>query len=429
MSERGIKVDVENMRKASTKAAERIDELSEMLNTICGYEINYNSPKQLMEYFYGKLGHKPYMKRGVETTDVDALKRLAAKGIREASILLEIRRIHKLKSTYLDATLDSDNRLRCAFNPVGAADSGRLSSSKTIWGTGMNTQNMPPEFKKFLLFDDGYVGYDIDLSQAENRVVAYIAPDFEMIGAFENGIDIHSKTASGIFGKPIERITKEIGTCPICKNPETCGHKGERFWGKKANHSFNYGLGPFQFAYKMGIPNVEGRRIRDGYHNTYPGIRQYWMWIQEELKRSRTLVNLYGTHRIFMGRWGDQLFKEAYSWIPQSTVADKINREGVLEVYENQMTYRPIELLNQVHDSIVIQIPLSIGWRQHAILLTHIKESLERPLKWRGREFVIPAGLSMGKCFYGMKDVDWGNSIEELATELQTNWSEISKDE
>jgi len=354
---------------------------------------------------------------------------LAIRGAPEATILLEIRRIHKLKSTYLDANIDDDGRLRCAFNPVGTV-SGRISSSKTIWGTGMNIQNDPPEFKQFMLFDDGYVGYDLDLSQAENRIVAVIAPDAKMIAAFEDGIDIHKKTAAGIFGKPIEEITSEIGECPICKDPKTCGHKGERFWGKKSNHSFNYGLGPFQFAYRLGVSNIVGKRIRDAYHNTYPGIKRYWLWIQEELGRNnKILVNLYGTHRMFMDRWGDSLFKSAYSWIPQGTVADKINTEGLIEIFYNQQTYREAELLNQVHDSIVLQIPISAGWKRHAEILLHAVESLERELTWKGRKFVVPTNISMGKNFDGFHKVKRMPTVDSLAVELQNTWKGIPDNE
>jgi len=427
MSERGIKIDVEGLRRKSEEVGERIRELEDKLNSLCGFEINPNSPAQLIDYFYNRKGYKPYVKRGTgrPTTDVDALKRLARKGIPEASILLEIRRLTKLKGTYLDTTLDSDNRLRCSFDPVGAADSGRLSSRKTIWDTGMDLQNTPPEFRQYMLFDDGYIGYEVDLAQAENRIVAYIAPEPKMIEALENGVDIHSLTAALIFNKPIEEVTKELGTCPICSDPATCGHKGERFWGKKSNHSFNYGLGPYQFAYKLGIENKDGVRIRAAYYNAYPGIKEYWRWVQEELRRTRTLTNPYGTKRLFLGRWGDSLFREAYSWTPQSTVADKINKEGLIEIYYNQDKYKEVELLNQVHDSIIFQIPASIGWDRHAEILLDIKKSLETPLVWRGREFVIPCNLSMSvDNMKNLSEINWGSisTVSELSKRLREEY-------
>jgi len=428
MSERGTRTNREGLRQASAIAGKRIEELTERLQRMCGFDINPNSPKQLAEFFYDKRGYTRYTKRGTGavTTDEDALKRLARKGAAEASMLLEIRRLSKLKGTYLDVTLDADGRLRCSYNPVGAADSGRLSSSKTIWGTGMNMQNDPPEFKKYLLFDEGYAGYNIDLSQAENRIVAYVAPELAMIKAFESGVDAHSRTASLIFNKPEESVTRKIGTCPICNDPQTCGHDGERFWGKRANHSLNYGLGYKTFALRFGIMERDANFIIGKYHQAYPGVRQYHQWVQEELRlHNRTITNLFGTKRLFMERWGDSLFKEAYSFIPQSTVADKINEHGLIEVYYDQHKYHHVELLNQIHDSIVFQIPVSIGWESHAKILLAIKEKLETPLSWRGREFIIPADLSIGSNMKDMENVEWVSEPVQLAKRLERIWSEM----
>ena len=365
---------------------EGLDKLTE------GRVKNPNSVKQLKDYFYIHKGIKPYVSRttGNPTTDEDALKRLLRKGHKEAELLLEIRGLTKLKSTYLDVTLDEDKRLRCAMNPVGTK-SGRLSSSKTIFGTGTNMQNQPKEMKKFMLADDGYIMYSCDLSQAENRVVAYIAPERAMIEAFENEIDIHRQTAGLIFQKPISEISDESGSCHIGG-----GKFSERFWGKKANHGLNYDLGYRTFAYYYEIVEADSKFIVESYHNAYPGVRKYHRWVQEQLKQGRTLTNPFGRNRKFMNRWGHELFKEAYSWIPQSTVADKINRDGILFMYNNQQWFKDVDILNQVHDSIVFQIPINIGIKRHADILHRLKNSLESPIEWRVRSFSIPLDIEMG---------------------------------
>ena len=432
MSERGFRMDIEGLRAESARTGDRISELSERLNKMCGYDINPNSPKQLAEYFYEHRGYKPYIKRGTGsvTTDEDALKRLARKGAPEASILLEIRRLTKLKGTYLDVALDEDGRLRCSFNPVGAADSGRLSSSKTIWGTGMNMQNDPPAFRKFMLADEGYVLYSMDLGQAENRVVAFVAPEYKMIEAFGSNQDVHSLTASLISGlspEEVRRQYEEGDTCPIGQGVYTW-----RFWGKKANHGLNYGLGYKTFAFYYEIPERDAKFIVTRYHQAYPGVRDYHRWVEDELRKDRTVTNIFGRRRKFMDRWGDALFKEAYSFIPQSTVADKINRQGLIEVYYDQGKYQHVEILNQVHDSIVFQIPLSAGWDYHAKVLLSIKESLEAPLSWRGREFIIPTNLFIGKNFLDVKEKEPGGKMMEvkwtsnLSQALQEMWRKIS---
>lgn len=422
MSERGFRMDVAGLKKESERVAARILELGEALNRMAGREINPASPKQLADYLYTEKGIKPYVDRktGSVTTDEDALKRLARKGVPEASTLLEIRRLSKLKGTYLDVQLDSDGRLRCSFNPVGGADSGRLSSSKTIWGTGMNLQNDPPEFKQFMLADEGYVLYNIDLEQAENRIVAYIAPEYKMIEAFETGKDVHSLTGALISGLPPEEVKRQHDegiNCPLGQ-----GVYSWRFWGKKANHGLNYGLGYRTFGFYYEISESDANFIVTRYHQAYPGVHDYHRWVEEELRQGRRIKNSFGRTRLFMERWGDELFKEAYSFIPQSTVADIINRRGLLEVYYDQDKYHDVELLNQVHDSIVFQTPISIGWRAHATILLSIRKSLETPIVWRGREFVIPAGLDVGPTMTQRADVMWSSDVDEMARRLEEAW-------
>lgn len=391
MTEHGFRVDVDGIRKASEEAGKQAEELERQLHEVAGEPLNPNSPKQLKEYFYIKKGERPYVNKstGNITVDETALKRLARKGYREADIILRLREIKKLKGTYLDVPLDSDGRLRSAYNPVGTK-SGRLSSHRTIWGTGTNMQNQPPEMKRYLLADEGYVLYEVDLSQAENRCVAYFSPEPSMIKAFETGMDIHRLTASLIFNKPYDEVSNEPGSCPLAG-----GRYSERFWGKKANHALNYGLGYRTFALYYELPENEAKFIVERYHAAYPAIRQgYHEWVREQLAHNRTLTNPFGRRRVFLGRWGGELFKEAYSFLPQSTVADIINRRGLLPMYDDPL-FRQVVLLNQVHDSIVFEIPVE-DWDYHASVLRALKESLEQPIEWRGMSFVIPAEIKLG---------------------------------
>lgn len=390
MTDRGIKMNVEAMNAESENVSKEIEEITERIKTKTGKDINPSSPSQLKEYFYGDLKIKPYLSGGSPTTDESALKRIARRGYDVASDILEYRRLSKLNSTYLTMDLDNDGRLRCSMNPVGAI-SGRLSSSKTIQGTGANMQNQPPVMKRFMMPDEGYVAYEIDLEQAENRVVAYIAPDLTMIDAFETGQDIHAKTASGIFDIPINEVSNEPGTAPIGS-----GEYSQRFWGKKANHSLNYGMGSEKFSLTLEISKEDAKFLWSGYHATYPGVRQMWEWIKEDLSKGRTLTNLYGRKIRLLDRWGFQLFNQAYSFIPQSSVAETINQRGLNEIYYDPYKYAGVELLNQVHDSIWIQVPLSLDWQRHAQILQDIKASLEQPLTTRhGHTFTLPAGITM----------------------------------
>jgi len=390
MQAKGIKIDVQAMRKASREAEVRIAELQQELVDYVGFDLNPNSPKQLGDYFYGKIGASPYLKDGSPTTDDMAMKRLARKGYKEADLIREIRKLRKLKGTYFDMDIDYDGRLRCSYNPVGTKQ-GRISSSQTIFGTGGNLQNQPPAMKRMMQADIGYIIFSFDLSQAENRVVAFIANEFKMIEAFETGIDIHKQTASLIFNKPVNEISDEPGSCAIGG-----GIYSERFWGKKANHGLNYDLGYKTFALYYEIPERDAKIIVESYHRAYPGIRQWHRTIKEALNRDRTLSNILGRNYMFMERWGDELFKQAYSYIPQSSVAEWLNNQGVAPLYYDTKTFGQVELLNQIHDSVIGQIPLNIGIMKIALILFEIKKLLEKPLCWKGRDFFIPADLEVG---------------------------------
>lgn len=351
---------------------------------------NIGSNQQLCDFFYVKKGFKPYFKEGKPTTEGLALKRLSRKGCTEAQHVMAIRQLLKLKSTYYEMKISEDGRLRSAMNPVGTNEM-RLSSSEDIFGCGGNIQNLPGSFKKFIIADPGYIMYDIDLSGADNRVVAYIAPEPRMIKAFEAGIDMHKLTYSMMFGVPYEEVSDEPGSSPL-----GLGLYSQRFWAKKANHSFNYGLSGKGFAIRFEMPNAEGDLLRARYLSAYPGVPQYWAWTQAKLSKDRTLENPFGVRRKFMGRWGDDLFRQAYAWIPASTVANTMNFRGVLEIYYNQVLYKHVELLNIVHDSVVIQIPISTGFEYHANTLIKIVSNLSMPIQWKQTPFIIPADVKMG---------------------------------
>lgn len=432
MMERGIKVDVAGMYKAKEDTETKSGELKEKLNEVVGYPLNANSSKELIEHFYIRKGHKPYKKRRSDgkytiTTDETAMKRLARKGLEEASIILEIRGLDKLSSNYLNVgKVDKDGRIRCSYNPVGTRFS-RISSSENIFGTGTNMQNWPHEMLRYLLADEGYIYYTLDLSQIENRIVAYVGRIPQMIDAFESGKDVHKMTAALILQKPMGEISDEPGSSSLGG-----GKLSERAWGKKANHAFNYDLGYRSFSLLSGIPDTEGKWIHARYHEIYPGIKgNYHPMIRGQLAKDRTLTNLFGRRTLFLDEWDDNLFRDAYSCIPQGTTGDKINEQGINYIYYNQSKFKPVELLIQVHDSIGFQIPLSIPWLGHAHILADIKESLETPLVWKEREFVVPVDISMGLNLYKEEGIefkakDTPRSKEEFARRLSEGYRTLT---
>lgn len=241
MAQRGIRVDHDGLRAKSIAVSDEISDLQFQLNKLAGRDLNPNSPKDCMAYFYIEKNIAPYLNRktGRPTVDDTALQRLA-KGtqsrapIPEAQLVQQIRGLQKLKGTYLDIIFDDDGRLRCFWNPRGTW-SGRISSSKTIFGTGMNLQNLPMAFKQFLIPDDGYVLVEIDKKGAEWVVVAFLSGDSRMIQVVLEKKDPHAFTASIMFDVPEEAVIEENEICGHETDPQTLEYLREKKlpWMKK----------------------------------------------------------------------------------------------------------------------------------------------------------------------------------------------------
>jgi DNA polymerase-1 len=317
--------------------------------------------------------------------------------------------------------VDKDGRYRSSYKPVGA-ETGRLSSGETIFGTGCNQQNWPHDLLRFFLFDEGYIGYSFDLSQIENRIVAYVGGVISQIEAFEQGVDLHRLTASIIFDKPYNEISSEDGSSDLGD-----GRQSERFWGKKGNHAINYDIRYKTFALKNEMREGVAKYVLETIHRGYPQIRGgYHEVIYNMLKKDRTVTNLFGRTRLFLGpiipshpnvpkAAVEATIREGLAQLPQSTCADKINEQGLEFVYYNQHAFRCVELLAQIHDSVVFQIPLREPLYRHAEILLLIKQSLEQPLYWHDTEIKTPCDLAIG--FNMCKD----NMVEIKSKDLPTN--------
>lgn len=415
MCDRGIAMDKEGLTFQSGETAESIEALKKEIRELVGHDLNPSSAAQMKAFFYEEMGIKPYRSRKThaETTDEGALKRLAKNknpiAARVAQLLLKYREDSKMRSTYYDVALDSDNRLRCSINIVGTKF-GRVSSSKTIFGTGANMQNQPPEMKRFMHPDPGYVGYEMDLGQAENRVVAYLSGDPNMIAAFQDGRDIHTQTAALIFAKPYEEVSRKKGSAPLGG-----GRLSERDWGKRANHGLNYGQTDRLSAFLWEIPENEARFIVEKYHSAYPYVREWQNRIRNDLARKRSLTNIFGRTCTFWGEPGQDMAKAGYAFIPQSTIADLMNSRGIIPLYYDQATFHGAEFILTVHDSIMFQIPLDLGWEYHAEVLWAMKQSLETPLEYLDRSFSIPADAKMLP-----RHMKGGDDEELIITNLDT---------
>lgn len=419
MQSNGIRMDVDGLKIAKKKAMETRDLAKQALGELTeGVINNPASVPQLKKYFYNILDIPPIRAKGSITTDDAAMKKISLMGHKAADLVMLYRHNKTLSSQFFGVVLGDDGRLRSSMNPVGTVNLRLSSSTDIISGEGTNIQNQPHVMDKYMLADEGYLLYNIDLAQAETRIVAYTAPEPKMIEAFELGKDVHRLTASAIFGKPPEEIGDDRN------NPCSFGNgkRTERFWGKESDHSFAYDFGPVNFARKHGVVIKDAKFLIENFHATYPGIRRMHNWVEEELRTNKlTLTNCYGHKRKFMGRWDKSLFRKGYNFNPQSTVAIKINKEGLIYIYYNQDKFRYVELLNQIHDSIIFQVPLSIPLSEHAKYLALIRDSLESPLHWRGTTFNIPVDIEVGYNLGNTEEIDvsGGISVEQITKNLK----------
>ena len=326
----------------------------------------------------------------------------------------------------MEIDFDADKRMRCSYNPRGTKF-GRVSSSKNVFGNGTNMQNLPDPFKKFLVADPEHLFIELDKAQAEWVVVAYLSGDASMIKVCEEGLDPHMYTGHLLTGIPDALIIKDndlighlsdpteintIRTSRVFSPEEKILFAKSRFiprsmsirqCGKKSNHGLNYDEGYKTFALINEIGEGEAKIIcRDYKTVTYPGVKRWHQFTQEQLAKERILYNFFGRKQRFLDGWSDQLFKSAYSFIPQSTVSDLLNW-GIIKTYEDKgHCLDGLEILAQVHDSLLLQVPLG-DWKKIADAMHRVREHLNPELEYHGRTFHIGTDMKIG--------LDWGSMV------------------
>jgi DNA polymerase-1 len=385
MQNRGIKVDEESRAKVKVETQAKLDKAEATLLELVGHEVNPYSPKQVKELVYDewKLPVQRKPKTKTVTTDDDALRSLARKFPQYGAPLrtiLTCRQTRKLISTYIDCRLDS-GRARTSY---GLTKTGRISSSATWDGYGGNLQNIPRgDFRRLYVADEGKVLIKADLSQAEYMVFCWHAPVPEYIHEYTTNpnFDVHRLHASRIFDLAEEAVTKE-----------------SRYNAKQGVYAGNYGIGPLKLSRMHDMDFRLAKDIIEGYKRIRPELELWWRRIEDEIKTTRTLTNPLGRERIFLGRIDSALFRAAYDWICQSTVADLINQALVT------LDEAGYECLLQVHDELVVQVendPLAIAQG-----VKDVRNAMEIPVKFPNIDvpMVIPAEIAVGPNWYDVKE-------------------------
>ncbi len=346
MEEEGFLADCEGLKAKGEELAERISEIEKEIFNLAGAEFNVNSPKQLGEILFVKLGlpAKKKTKSGY-STNADVLESLRY-DFPIVELILQYRQLAKLKSTYCDgllAAVASDGRIHSTFNQTEAR-TGRISSLEP------NLQNIPVkteegrQLRKFFIAKDGFVLCDADYSQIELRVLASIAEDEAMINAFNTGVDIHTLTASEVFDIPVDMVL------PIMRSR-----------AKAVNFGIVYGIGAFSLAKDIGVTRAEADRYIKGYLATYPGVASYMDKVIEKAKTDGFVTTAFGRRRYLpelsssngmLRAFGERVARNAPI---QGTAADII-KIAMIRVYERLKKELPsASLILQVHDELIVE--------------------------------------------------------------------------
>lgn len=394
MQNRGIQIDTEARTRLAGEARNRIEEAQIRINKKVGRELNPRSPKQMLTFLYEDLMLPKHYEMDKQTrtkrltANADAIEKLRAKYPEHKPILddvLSIREDTKLLSTVLEAPLRSDGILTTSFNVAGTVN-GRLSSSSNVFGEGMNVQQVHRgEVRRIFIPPEGYVWIKADKSQAEARVVAWSARIFELMNNFsKSDFDIHRWNAANIYGVNENEVTKN-----------------QRQLAKIGVHGGNYGLKAGTASKYFGVPFKVAERVLDSYIASLPQLPQWWDSIQDEVRKTRTLVSPLGRRRTFFGRIDDALWRSAYSFIPQAVVVDDINRAlWVLDPVLERSSAWPVM---QVHDEICVVAPESASdW-----VVEKMKNVMEYPIKFHkdDPELTIPIDISVGPNWYDQKEI------------------------
>ena len=284
MEQAGVRIDPALLRDMSSRLAVTIDDLAERIYASTGHRFNINSPKQLGDVLFNRMGLPQPIKYGkgkTISTAQDILEGLAAEHEVPAWVL-EHRQLQKLKGTYLDALpalADATGRIHTTFNQVGTA-TGRLSS------TNPNLQNIPirtavgREIRAAFVAAPGNLLMSADYSQIELRLMAHFSQDPLLLDAYRTGKDIHTLTASEVFGVPVAELDKET-----------------RARAKAVNFGIVYGISPFGLAAQLGIDQKTAKAYIETYFDRYKGVAKFIEVTLEKVRRTQQVRTAFGRVR------------------------------------------------------------------------------------------------------------------------------------
>jgi DNA polymerase I len=351
MEREGIKVDADDLRRMSVDFEQRMAVMEKDCHRLAGFEFNVGSPKQLGEVLFDKMnipGGKR-MKTGAWGTDSSVLQGLADQGHELPARILEWRQLQKLKSTYADALVEEINpetgRVHTSY-AMAVAQTGRLSS------TDPNLQNIPvrteegSRIRHAFIAEPGNVLVSADYSQIELRLLAHVADIPALKESFARGEDIHARTASEVFGVPME------GMDPMTRRR-----------AKAINFGIIYGISGFGLARQLGIGQGEALGFIKRYFERYPGIRDYMEHAKAVAKDKGYVTTPFG-RRCWISGINDKL-QARRSYAERQAINAPL-QGGAADIIKRAMIHLPPVLSNecpsarmllQVHDELLFEVP------------------------------------------------------------------------
>ena len=350
VEQNGAKIDKNKLAKHSEELSKKISEFSKQAFKIAGEEFNLDSPKQLLEILYEKQG-LPVLKKtpkGQPSTNEDTLQRLSEE-YELPRIILKYRTLAKLKSTYTDSLIKIENpkteRIHTSYQQA-VTSTGRLSSTEP------NLQNIPIKtaegrrIREAFIPEKGNVLISADYSQIELRIMAHLSEDKNLTHAFNNDIDVHSSTASEVFGVSIDDVTKD-----------------QRRSAKAINFGLMYGMSAFGLTRQLGIARDEAQKYLDAYFARYTGVRDYMDNIKAQAKEDKFVETIMG-RRLYLneinaanGLRRQAAERAAINAPLQGSAADIIKKAMLdIDILINE-EIRDVKMIMQVHDELVFECP------------------------------------------------------------------------
>lgn len=388
MEHDGFEVDRDGIETFGKKLEEEIEQLKAGIFEQVGFEFNLNSPKQLGEALFDKLGlpAKKKTKTGY-STNAEVLESLAVDYPVVADIL-NYRTLAKLKSTYCDGLLKviaPDGRIHSSLNQTETR-TGRISSSEP------NLQNIPVrkpvgrEMRRFFRAREGCVLVDSDYSQIELRVLAHMANDRNMIDAFNSGTDIHTVTASQVFNMPVQMVT------PLMRSN-----------AKAVNFGIVYGIGAFSLAKDINVTRKEAAAYIDSYLSHYSGVRDYMERVVAQAKADGYVTTLFGRRRYLPELKASNAVTRAFGErvarnMPiQGTAADIIKIAMIRVRDRLKKEQLQSRLILQVHDELIVEAPETEREQVEQIVREEMEHACEMQVK-------LEADVHSGKTWYDAKE-------------------------